>query len=122
MKLAYYSKTGKIEQFIGKTNIKNPFIITDGSEEIDDKFILVTSSYGLGEPHYEVETFLENNHKNLVGIIGSGDKNYGDLYCKAPKNFASLYNVPLLMTFEQSGNEKDVAAFIKLLKQYNMQV
>ena len=118
MKIAYYSKTGKIEQFLEKTKVEEPFIIFDGSEEIGEKFILITSSYGLGEPHYEVEAFLENNYKNLVAIIGSGDKNYGDLYCKAPKDFAKLYNVPLLFCFEHSGNEQDVEKFNEILKQY----
>ena len=119
MLIVYISKTGKIERFLEKTEYPNLKRIVDGTEMVNEPFILLTGTVGIGEIAQEVKDFLKNNHQLLKGVIGSGNKNWGAMYCKAAYKVAKKFDVPMLMTFESAGTTHDVEEFNKVMAQFS---
>ncbi|MCR8994562.1 class Ib ribonucleoside-diphosphate reductase assembly flavoprotein NrdI [Brevibacillus laterosporus] len=114
MLIAYYSKTGNVKRFVDK--ISNQFrcvSILDNSI-VQEKFILVTPTHGFGLVPKDVETFLNENHANLVAVASSGNNNWGvDLFAKSGEIISEKYNVPLLIKFENSGFPSDIKNFVE---------
>ncbi|WP_313813431.1 class Ib ribonucleoside-diphosphate reductase assembly flavoprotein NrdI [Glutamicibacter sp.] len=50
----------------------------------------------------------EENRRNLRGVIGAGNTNFGEYYCIAAKRIAEKCNVPVLYKFELMGTPEDV--------------
>lgn len=127
IKLIYFSLTGQTRKFVSDINSenKNEIIeITENDWDIElsknDKFILFMPTYA--ENHNGVITnqdmlipvidFMQynNNYNKCYGIIGSGNKNYGDLYIASAKKIAKDFNIPLLYDYEMRGMPKDINA------------
>lgn len=115
MLVVYNSVTGNVERFIHKTKLNNIVSIKD-INSVDENFILVTSTVGFGKIPTQVTRFLNDNHQYLLGVVASGNKNWGINYAKAGDVISKQYNVPLLMKFELAGTESDVERFIKEVK------
>lgn len=117
MNIVYFSQTGNTKKFISKVSNYFEQIKTFSIESfnLDEPFILITSTTGFGEIPTPVQTFLNKNDKNLCGVIGSGNKNWGSKYCLAAKKIANIYNVPLLLTFELAGNNQDIDNFKNII-------
>ncbi len=112
MKIVYASRTGNVETFVGKLGLSNTMLIENGSETVDEEFVLITYTDGDGETPYEVEEFLNNNANFIRGVAGSGDRDYGDSYCMAATTISDTYGVPILATFENDGERADVETFL----------
>ncbi|MCL2566943.1 MAG: class Ib ribonucleoside-diphosphate reductase assembly flavoprotein NrdI [Alphaproteobacteria bacterium] len=126
MLIVYASKTGNIVRFLQKatlllnsTQTFNTLRITTGNEITCEKFILITYTTGIGEIPAEIAAFLQANHQNMVGVIGSGNKNWGESFCNAAKLIHKTYNIPLLLTFEMAGNKHDAAKFLQIIKDFS---
>lgn len=69
-----------------------------------------------------VKRFLadNHNHRNLVGVVGTGNKNFGVEFCRSASLIAEKFNVPIVGTVELSGSpdEPDVlrSAIIELIE------
>jgi len=115
MRCVYFSKTKNVERFVKKIdlNAENGIEI----DQINEPFLLITYTSGFGEIPDEVTAFLRKNGKFLEGVFGSGNKNWGDNYCKAAKDIANDFEVPLLMEFELAGNLHDVKKFNQIIKE-----
>ena len=119
MTFIYHTKMNNIQNFINKVQAKTNefnFINVDDIETINKKYIFITPTYRYGEVPTSVNHFIHNNSGNLLGTIGSGNRNWGINYCKAAYTIASDYHVECLYTFELSGNTVEVARFINLFK------
>jgi protein involved in ribonucleotide reduction len=117
MLVAYASMTGNIKRFVGNLEFET-VQITSGLT-INRPYILITYTIGRGQVPKEVENFLDRalNKENLVGVIGSGNRNWGKNYCAGAITVASQYNVPLLHTFEMSGFDSDLAIVTSKIKE-----
>jgi protein involved in ribonucleotide reduction len=113
MKIIYFSLTGNVHRFVKKTDYD--CIRGESDMIVGEDFILITYTFSFGEVPKEVERFLENNHEHLSGVIGSGNMNWGVLYCKAAHIISEKYNVAILQKFELAGNIHDVAKFNKIM-------
>ena len=86
--------------------------INDGSESIDEPYILFTYTDGYGDVPAEVENFLMANGTLIQGVVCSGDTNYGDAYCQAAEKVkipGSLdYGCEILYKVENSGTPEDI--------------
>jgi len=72
--IVYFSRTGNIKKFVKKLNYSNVMEITEGI--ITNKhFVLIVSTINFGEVPVEYKKFLKNNHKYMIGVSGSGNKN-----------------------------------------------
>ncbi|PGA05661.1 class Ib ribonucleoside-diphosphate reductase assembly flavoprotein NrdI [Bacillus mycoides] len=108
MLVAYASMTGNVERFVYKLDFPLFNILIHGDNSVDKPFVLVTYTTGFGQVPKEVEEFLETNHRNLVAVVGSGNRNWGTMFCGGAVKVSEKYNVPLLHTFELSGLPSDV--------------
>lgn len=104
---------GNVRSFVKEVDMEsisidhsNPFV------EIHTKFVLVVPSYD-EEITEVVSEFIDykGNEFYLEGIVGSGNRNFGESFCFNAKELAKKYKKPLLMTFELSGTTQDVLKF-----------
>lgn len=51
---------------------------------------------------------FDNNSKQCLGIIGSGNKNFNWQYCLTGKQYAEKFNVPFVADYELRGTPADV--------------
>ena len=116
MKVIVFSLTGNCKRFIDMCKILEEDVIDlwEIDYEVDFDYILITPTIGFGKVPEDVERFLEKNNKYLKGVVGSGNKNWGNRFAKAADTISEQYDVPLLMKIELHGNTKDLIKFKKI--------
>lgn len=50
----------------------------------------------------------QNNYKQCLGVIGSGNRNFNEQYCLTAKQYSEQFRFPVLDTFELRGTQKDI--------------
>ena len=50
----------------------------------------------------------QNNYKQCLGVIGSGNRNFNEQYCLSAKQYSEQFDFPVLDTFELRGTQKDI--------------
>ncbi|CRX36867.1 / nrdI / NrdI Flavodoxin protein /:357467 Reverse [Candidatus Hepatoplasma crinochetorum] len=107
MKFVYFSLTGNTKKIAEKLNL---FPIEEIKKNliIDDKYILIASSVGFGQIQPEVKSFLESNSEKMIGVIGSGNRNWGQSYCKAAKTISKDYDVKYFASIELAGTNNQI--------------
>lgn len=118
MLIIYASKTGNVKRFIEKTGMDAIQITKD--LQVDKPFILLTYTTGFGKVPPEVEEFMQRDrHRTeLQGLVGSGNRNWGMLFCGAADKLSEQFSVPVLMKFELSGTKEDVNQFIQEVRSF----
>ncbi|MBB6674934.1 class Ib ribonucleoside-diphosphate reductase assembly flavoprotein NrdI [Cohnella nanjingensis] len=111
MVIAYDSKTGNVRRFIRKLNL--PAVQIDDAITMDEPFVIVTYTTGFGQVPEKVSSFLERNHRNLVGVSASGNRNWGEGFARSADTIAQQYGVPVIHKFELSGTQRDVDQFMR---------
>lgn len=117
--IVYFSNvsenTKRFVDKLGHESIRIPIKWDDESPLVVDKdFVLVVPSYGGGAegrtvPKAVVKFLnIETNRKHLVGVVGTGNTNFGVHYCKAAEIVATKIGVPLLYRVEITGTPEDV--------------
>ncbi|OUM86146.1 MAG: ribonucleotide reductase assembly protein NrdI [Bacillus thermozeamaize] len=110
MQVVYASRTGNVRRFIRKLHM-DVVAINDDEMIVDYPFVLVTYTDGFGQVPKKVLTFLERNHRHLVAVAASGNRNWGRLFAHSADVIAQTYGVPILLKFELSGTDEDVKQF-----------
>ena len=106
--------TGNVRAFVKKLNKLNESMTTleleNGKEVVSDNYILITHTTGKGEMPPKLVEFLKNkiNAEKCLGVIGSGNKNWGSNFCKGAYLASNIVARPVYHTFELKGNESDV--------------
>jgi flavodoxin short chain len=114
VKIVYASMTGNTEEIseILESTIQEAGFDVEREEcsEVDvdffddaDACIIATYTYGDGELPFEFEDFFDElGEKDLsgkvYGVVGSGDREYGEFFCKSAHDFVE--------TFEKTGAKK----------------
>ena len=95
VKIAFYTITGQTQRFIDKTGL-DAHRIEDAHPQyqMNDKYILILP--------------YKDNKKNLLGLIGCGNRNFNDLFGQTAKKISVTLHVPILYLLELSGNSTDV--------------
>lgn len=113
--LVYFSSTSEnTSRFIQQLDVpalRIPLMAADAAQfMVDQEFILMTPTYGLGQVPKQVVKFLnlEQNRLLCKGVIGSGNRNFFEDYAKAADIIAYKLNVPLLYKFELAGTPEDI--------------
>ncbi|WP_435945977.1 class Ib ribonucleoside-diphosphate reductase assembly flavoprotein NrdI [Dryocola sp. BD586] len=82
--------------------------------EVTEPYILIVPSYGgggiAGAVPAQVIRFLNNpaNRALLRGVIASGNRNFGEGFCRAGDIIAQKCQVPYLYRFELLGTDQDI--------------
>ncbi|AKG73189.1 class Ib ribonucleoside-diphosphate reductase assembly flavoprotein NrdI [Salinicoccus halodurans] len=118
MLIAFYSMTGNVRRFVKNSGIGEHFEVHEiksgnKNEPVNKPFILVTSTYGYGGVPAEVESFLGVNHRRMLAVASSGNRNWGAHYAMAGEHISNEYSVPLLLKFELHGTPGDREEFIE---------
>src|SRR5699024_3498499 len=82
--------------------------------EYDGKspYVLMTPTYDQprgGFTPKPVTQFLNNHAHLMVGVLGVGNRNFGEKYCQAAHDISKQFNVPVLWRIEIMGSEEDLA-------------
>lgn len=90
--------------------------------EVDGPWVLLTPSYTTGNEANDtipeaVRRFLRSAHNRrlLVGVMGSGNRNFGRYYQHAAREIAARSGRPVLLEFELAGTPWDVAEAQRVL-------
>lgn len=120
MKVAYFSITGQTKRFIKKAGINDALEITplDPFIRIEEPFILITPTYEkeMTEPVFDFLDY-EDNRQYLRGVIGTGNRNFAELFVFTAKDIAAEFHVPLLQSFEFSGTDHDIKKFKEVVSE-----
>lgn len=121
--IVYFSITGQTRRFIKKLEINQELTYEMNEKrdpiELNTPYILIVPTYD--EPMTQVaNNFIEfrSNRENLKGVIGSGNRNFGDLFVFTAKDIAKDYNVPLLYSYEFNGTLEDVENVKKVVSSF----
>jgi protein involved in ribonucleotide reduction len=83
--------------------------------EVNGPWVLLTPSYKTGNDRNDtipeaVRRFLRspNNRRQLVGVMGSGNRNFGRHYQMAAREISRRSGRPMLFEFELAGTRWDV--------------
>lgn len=120
VKLVYYSITGQTKRFIKKTGL-DAYEISDADpfHDMDQPFILIVPSYDDNMMDTVID-FLQygNNRFDIIGVIGTGNRNFNELYIHTAKDIAQGLKIPVLYDFEFNGTPTDVERVKELVKNY----
>ncbi len=116
--LVYFSsKSGNTHRFVSRLGLTS-FRIPNGMDRLPDpghSYVLISPTYADGEGRgavpKQVIRFLNDPDRRagIVGVIGTGNRNFGATYALAGRIIAQKCNVPLLYTLELAGTETDIA-------------
>lgn len=117
--LVYYSSTsGNTARFVknlGIRAIRIPTSMKDEMAPITEPYVLICPTYadddGSKAVPKQVIRFLNNihNRENMIGVISSGNRNFGHMFAYAGTVISRKCDVPLLYKFELSGTPDDIA-------------
>lgn len=115
MKLVYMSMTGHTRELANKLDMDsleltpmNPFI------SISEPFIFIMPSYDEEMFNETAEDFLVENTPLCKGLIGTGNLNFGQLYCFAVDELSEQFDIPVVHKVEYSGTDEDIKQIRKL--------
>jgi protein involved in ribonucleotide reduction len=117
--IVYFSNySGNTKRFVEKINGNSTRIPIDTNDSRD---LLVNSEYVLFVPTYgggseksaiprQVRRFLNNeqNRNLLRGVVGFGNTNFGEHFCKAADIISRKTGVPVIARVEIFGTQDDV--------------
>jgi protein involved in ribonucleotide reduction len=114
MLIVYDSLTGNIQRFVDRLNMRNTKI--RNNLIVNEPYVLITYTTGIGEAPKRVLKFLEDNHSYIRAVISSGNRNWGHRYGIAADIISNIYNVPILHKFELSGSDEDIKKITQEVK------
>jgi protein involved in ribonucleotide reduction len=128
--IVYFSNySGNTKRFVEKLNgntiripidwdSNNPITVTNG-------YVLFVPTYGGGSERSavprQVRHFLNipGNREMLRGIVGLGNTNFGEHFCKAAEIISGKTGVPIIARVEIFGTSEDVQRVQERLEQLN---
>ncbi|WP_029068012.1 class Ib ribonucleoside-diphosphate reductase assembly flavoprotein NrdI [Jonesia quinghaiensis] len=94
----------------------------------DGPWVLLTPSYKTGNADNDtipepVKRFLHDpaTRRRMVGVMGSGNRNFGRHYQAAARDIAARSKRPVLFEFELQGTQWDVEEAKELLRELDVQ-
>ena len=117
--IVYFSNySGNTKRFVEKIDERNairiPIDSRGGSITVDSPYVLFVPTYGGGEGRAaiprQVRSFLnvKENRKLLRGVVGFGNTNFGEHFCRAADMISQKTGVPIIARVEVFGTEDDV--------------
>ena len=116
--VVYFSSiSGNTHKFVEKLHARTlrlPLRTGEDTLVIQEPYVLCVPTYGkpegAGNVPPQVVKFLnvEENRRNMVGVIGSGNTNFGPLFGIAADIVSAKCDVPVLFKFELMGTPSDV--------------
>jgi protein involved in ribonucleotide reduction len=117
--IVYFSNySGNTKRFVEKLGedaaIRIPISGTGRGITVDQPYVLLVPTYGGGEGRAaiprQVRSFLnvKENRSLLRGVVGFGNTNFGEHFCKAADLISAKTGVPVIARVEIFGTDDDV--------------
>lgn len=116
--IVYYSSpsenTHRFVEALEIQSVRIPISMRQECPVMDQPYVLISPCYGNDDGSNavpkQVIRFLNNaqNRSMLEGVIGAGNRNFGDRFAYAADVISRKCNVPLLYKFELSGTPTDI--------------
>lgn len=126
--VVYFSSvSNNTHRFVEKLDaraVRLPLRTGEEPPELTEPFVLVLPTYGRpdgsGSVPPQVVRFLnrEANRRQLRGVIGAGNTNFGSAFCLAADKVAAKCDVPVLYKFELMGTPEDARTVNQGLEQF----
>ena len=111
----YSENTKRFVEKVTDAGVRIPNVLSDARNfVVDNEYVLVVPTYGGGSESpaipKPVKIFLNNpaNRDLLRGVIGTGNTNFGEHFCKAADMICDKTGVPLIARVEIMGTPEDV--------------
>lgn len=111
----YSENTKRFVEKLTDAGIRIPIKPSDARHiTMDAEYVLAVPTYGGGNESpaipKSVKVFLNNpvNRSLLRGVIGTGNTNFGEHYCKAAYMISAKTGVPVIAKVELIGTPEDV--------------
>lgn len=129
--IVYFSNySGNTKRFVEKLTNNARRIPIDYTADADTvgvcvPYILVVPTYGGGSEKSaiprQVRAFLNvpENRELLRGVIGTGNTNFGEHYCKAAEMISAKTGVPIVARVEILGTPEDIELITERLEMLN---
>ena len=121
MQVVYFSNYSKnTQRFVEKLNLEVEAIQIpvkwneDNPTLCTEPYVLIVPTYGGGSDSHAVPRSvvkflnIKENREHLKGIIGMGNTNFGNHYCKAAEIIAMKTGAPIIYKVELLGTPDDV--------------
>ena len=114
----FSSATGNTRRFVEKLGFpaqRIPLLPRDGFLHVEQPYVLIVPTYGggniKGAVPKQVIKFLNDEHNRslCVGVISSGNTNFGTAYCRPETSSPQNYTSPTCTKFELLGTAEDVS-------------
>jgi len=109
----YSGNTKRFVEKLGLESIRIPIKDSGNPIIVSDRYVLFVPTYGGGSENHaiprQVRSFLnvESNRQKMIAVVGLGNTNFGEDYCKAADMIAAKTGVPILGRVEIFGTEED---------------
>ena len=103
--IAFASRTGNVRAIVERLNV--PAIEITETLLVEQPFVLCTYTDGLGAVPARVEHFMAHNYEHCIGVIASGNRNFGENFARAADLLAARYNVPIVAKLDLRGQAAD---------------
>ena len=125
--IVYFSSPSEnTKRFVDKLNLHSTRIpiLWEGDEPftVSKPYVLVVPTYGGNKeskqvPKQVVDFLNVEANRNLIrGVIGTGNTNFGETYCKAAQRVSEKTGVPLIYREELLGTPDDVQQVLERLE------
>lgn len=115
--IVFASRTGNVRAVVEKLGVEA--IALTETLQVTSPFILFTYTDALGAVPSVVATFMARNAHHCIGILASGNRNFGHAYfARAGDTLAAQYDVPLLKKIELRGTQADLTHMKALYNDY----
>jgi protein involved in ribonucleotide reduction len=111
----YSGNTKRLVEKLNGTATRIPIDWDSGNPTtVSSDYILIVPTYGGGSEKSaiprQVRSFLniEQNRNLLRGVIGTGNTNFGEHFCKAAEMISAKTGVPIIARVEIFGTDSDV--------------
>lgn len=107
--IAYASRTGNVRYIFSQLGL--PGVEIDESTTIEQPFLLLTYTDGLGQVPLIVQRFMNKYGIYCKGVAVSGNRNFGHHnFGKAGEKIAEQWDIPLIRKMELRGFPQDYEA------------
>lgn len=107
--MVFASRTGNVRYIVSQLKADS-LEITEGLQ-VDQPFLLITYTDGLGDIPTRVIDFLNVNAHQCKGVVISGNSNFGhSLFAAAGEKIAAAYQIPLVRKIDLRGYKDDYEA------------
>jgi protein involved in ribonucleotide reduction len=110
--IVYASRTGNVQYIVSK--LKAVSIEISEGLMLNEPYLLITYTDGLGDIPATVARFLEQNGNYCKGVVVSGNSNFGHtVFGGAGDKIVATYHIPLVCKLDLRGYQADYEAIQK---------